>query len=76
MLRKKLLMGLMGNYESFMIAEEGNLAMQNSAQLIQKAYSLGEVDLQSLLTATRLANSSSQNALSAQVAAIKAYYLL
>lgn len=66
----------MGNYESFMIAEEGNLAMQNSAQLIQKAYSLGEVDLQSLLTATRLANSSSQNTLSAQVAAIKAYYLL
>ena len=65
-----------GAFEGVKLAEDGSVAMQESAQLAQKAYSLGESDLQSLLTARRQAAMAAQAALVARVAALKAYYLL
>ena len=65
-----------GSYESLQIAEAGASAMQNNAALMQKAYSLGESDLQGLLSARRQATTAAQNALAARIAATKAYYVL
>lgn len=65
-----------GTFRGVQIAEAGSRAMQESAQLMQRAYSLGEADLQSLLTARRQAAAAAHSALAARVAALKAYYLL
>ena len=65
-----------GTFQAVQIAEAGSVAMQESAQLVQRAYSLGESDLQSLLTARRQAAMAAQGALAARVAAIKARTLL
>ena len=63
-----------GTYDSLQIANEGAAAMQENANLMQRAYALGEADLQALLLARRQATSAVNNALQAQVAALKAYY--
>ena len=65
-----------GAYESLQIAETGAAAMQDNARLMQRAYSLGEADLQALLSARRQATAAAQNALLARIAALKGYYLL
>lgn len=65
-----------GSYVSFQIAEAGANAMQNNDKLIQRAYALGEAELQALLIARRQATSAAQNALAARVAATRSYYLL
>ena len=65
-----------GAYESFQIADAGAASMQNNANLMQRAYSLGEADLQALLSARRQATSAAQNALAARITAIRNYYLL
>lgn len=65
-----------GAYESLQIAETGASAMQNNAKLMQRAYSLGEAELQALLTARRQATAAAQNALAARSSALKSYYLL
>lgn len=65
-----------GSYESFHIAETAAAAMQDNARLTQRAYSLGEADLQTLLTARRQATTAMQNALAAKNAALKGAYLL
>ena len=65
-----------GSYESLKIAESGAAAMQENARLMQKAYTLGESDLQALLSARRQATAAAQNALTASTAAVKAYYAL
>lgn len=65
-----------GSFRGVQIAEEGARAMQEAAQLMQRAYSLGEADLQSLLTARRQAAAAANSALGARVAALKAYYAL
>ena len=65
-----------GTYQSWRIAEEGAGAMRDNAQLMQSAYSLGEVDLQSLLLSRRQATTAAQSALAARVATLKAYQLL
>lgn len=65
-----------GAYESLRIAETGASAMQNNARLMQRAYALGEAELQALLTARRQATAAAQNALTARSAALKSYYLL
>ncbi len=62
--------------ESLQIAEAGAVAMQDNARLMQRAYSLGEAELQALLTAQRQATAAAQNALAARNAALKSYYLL
>lgn len=50
--------------------------MQESTQLMQRAYWLGEADLQALLTARRQAAMAAHSALAARAAALRASYLL
>ena len=61
-----------GAYEGWQIAESGAAAMQDNARLMQRAYALGEADLQSLLTARRQATTAAQNALAAKVSSVRA----
>lgn len=63
-----------GSYESMQIAKEGAASMQENAKLMQRAYALGEAELQAMLIARRQANAAQSSALQAQVAALKAYY--
>ncbi len=63
-----------GAYESLQITNEGAAAMQENAALMQRAYALGEAELQALLLARRQASTALNNALQAQVTALKAYY--
>ena len=65
-----------GSYEGWQSAESGAAAMQDNARLTQRAYTLGEADLQSLLAARRLATTAAQNALAAKLAAARGYYAL
>jgi outer membrane protein TolC len=65
-----------GTYEGWQIAESGAADMQDNSRLMARAYTLGEADLQSLLTARRQAATAAQNALSAKVAASRSYYAL
>ncbi|MBN8765269.1 MAG: TolC family protein [Thiobacillus sp.] len=63
-----------GAYDSLQIANEGAAAMQENASLMQRAYALGEAELQALLLARRQATAALNNALQAQVTALRAYY--
>jgi hypothetical protein len=65
-----------GTYAGWQIADSGAAAMRSNAVLTQRAYELGEVDLQSFLTAGRLATTAEQTALAAKVAATRTYYSL
>lgn len=65
-----------GTYESMQMSETGAAAMHDNAKLMQRAYSLGESDLQALLTAQRQATAAAQNSLASKTAALKGYYLL
>ena len=65
-----------GAYDSLQIAMEGAHAMQENAKLVQRAYSLGEGDLQTLLLARRQTTAAANSALAAQVGALKSYYQL
>lgn len=63
-----------GTYASLRIARDGSASMQENAKLMQRAYSLGEADLQAMLIARRQATTAQNNALQAQLTALKAYY--
>ena len=63
-----------GTFESLQIANQGALAMQENAKLVQRAYALGEGDLQTLLLARRQTTAAANSALLAQVGALKVYY--
>ena len=63
-----------GAYDSLQIANEGAASMQENAALMQRAYALGEAELQVLLLARRQATAAMNNALQAQVTALKTYY--
>ena len=65
-----------GAYDSLQIANEGAVATQENARLTQRAYSLGEAELQALLLARRQATGAVTSALQAQAAALKGYYRL
>ncbi|MBI5751511.1 MAG: TolC family protein [Hydrogenophilales bacterium] len=65
-----------GAYTSLQLAEAGAAAMQDNARLMQRAYALGEADLQALLLARRQATAAAQSALAARAGAAKNYYLL
>ncbi len=65
-----------GAYVSLQLAEAGAAAMQDNARLMQRAYALGEADLQSLLLARRQATAAAQSALAARALAVKSYYRL
>ncbi len=60
-----------GTYESMQMSETGAAAMHDNAKLMQRAYSLGESDLQALLTAQRQATAAAQNSLASKTAALK-----
>ncbi len=63
-----------GDYDSAQIANQGALAMQHNADMVQRAYVLGEADLQTVLLARRQSTAAINNALQAQAAALKGYY--
>jgi outer membrane protein TolC len=63
-----------GAYDSLQIANESAAAIRDNAGLMQRAYALGEADLQALLLARRQATAAMTSAVQAQVAALKAYY--
>ena len=63
-----------GAYDSLQIAKEGAAAMRDNANLMQRAYLLGEAELQALLLARRQATAATNSALQAQTTALKSYY--
>ena len=63
-----------GAYDSLQIANEGAAAMKDNANLMQRAYALGEAELQTLLLARRQATAAMTSALQAQASALKSYY--
>lgn len=63
-----------GSYRSWRTAQESATAMQQSAALVERAYTLGETDLQTLLLARRQAIAARQGALQAQAAALNSHY--
>lgn len=65
---------LRGSRDTLKFAREGAAAMQENALLTQRAYDLGEADLQTVLLARRQATAARVNALSAETATIKASY--
>lgn len=65
-----------GAFESWQIAESSAKAMRDNGQLLQRAYTLGEADLQALLMSRRQAATAAQSALTTKVAAARAYYSL
>ena len=65
-----------GTRESWRLAQENAAAMADNARLVQRAYSLGETDLQTLLLSRRQATQADQAALEAQVDAVRAYETL
>ncbi len=65
-----------GAYLGWQIAESGMSAMQDSARLMQRAYTLGEAELQALLQVRLQATAAAQNALAAKISALKANYQL
>lgn len=65
-----------GHYETWRAAEQSAGAANENARLIQRAYTLGEADLQAVLQARRLALSAALTANQARVAALRAHYLL
>lgn len=65
-----------GNLTRWQLAERGATATGESARLTQRAYSLGEADLQSLLLARRQFLDASRAALEARADALRANYRL
>ena len=59
-----------GAYDSLQIANEGATTMQDNANLMQRAYALGEAELQALLLARRQATAAMNSALQAQASAL------
>ena len=65
-----------GNFARWKLAEQGATAAAESARLTQRAYALGEADLQGLLLARRQFLEVTRAAQEARVAALKAGYRL
>lgn len=63
-----------GNKAAFSAAQRASSAMTGQAQMMQRAYALGEVDLQRLLLARRQARMAAVAALEARLAALQATY--
>lgn len=65
-----------GNTARWRLAEQGAAAAADNAKLTQRAYSLGEADLQALLLARRQSLEASRAALEARVEALRANFRL
>ncbi|WP_234102539.1 TolC family protein, partial [Streptomyces venezuelae] len=61
-----------GSYERWRLTSQGLASTQNSARLTQRAYTLGEVDLQGLLLARKQALDATMAAEQARVEALRA----
>nr|WP_256993876.1 TolC family protein [Pseudomonas aeruginosa] len=60
-----------GAYDSYMIAKEGAVAMAENEAQMQRAYELGEAELQALLLARRQAVTAATSALQAQLETVR-----
>lgn len=65
-----------GYFERWQLAQQAAITMADNARLTQKAYSLGEGDVQQLLLARRQALVAAEDEATAKVAALRAYYQL
>jgi cobalt-zinc-cadmium efflux system outer membrane protein len=65
-----------GAREGWRLAQAQAQAMADSARLVQRAYALGEADLQTLLLSRRQATQALEAALEAQIEAVRAHELL
>ncbi len=65
-----------GAYERWQLAQQTATLMADNARLTQKAYALGEGDVQQLLQARRQSLAAYDEEASAKVAALRAYYQL
>jgi len=65
-----------GYFERWQLAQQAAITMADNARLTQKAYSLGEGDVQQLLLARRQALAAAEDEATAKVAALRAYYQL
>jgi cobalt-zinc-cadmium efflux system outer membrane protein len=65
-----------GSFDRWRLAEQSATRTHENARLTQRAYSLGEVDLQTLLLARRQAVDAANSALNARVLALRSYYTL
>ena len=63
-----------GAHESVRLAQEGAQSARDNARLMQRAYLLGEAELQTLLLTRRLQTTAESAVLTAQVTALKAYF--
>ena len=63
-----------GAYESVRLAQAGAQAARDNASLMQRAYSLGEAELQTLLLTRRQETTAKSAVLVAQVTAVKVYF--
>ena len=63
-----------GAYKSVGLAQEGAQTARDNAHLMQRAYALGEAELQTLLLTRRQETSAKSAVLIAQVTALKAYF--
>jgi outer membrane protein TolC len=62
-----------GMFDGWEIAEAGAAAMAENVRMTQRAYALGEADLQTLLSARRQAAAAAQDALAARTEAVRGY---
>lgn len=65
-----------GYFERWQLANQASITMADNARLTQKAYSLGEGDVQLLLLARRQALAAAEDEATTKVAALRAYYQL
>lgn len=65
-----------GSFDRWQLAEQSATRTTENARLTQRGYSLGEVDLQTLLLARRQAVEAADAALDARVLALRSYYTL
>ena len=63
-----------GDFRRWQLAEQNASAQRDNARLLQKAYSLGEQDLQSLLLGQQQSLRAAEDEQSARAAALKSYY--
>lgn len=65
-----------GAYENYLITKDGAQAMTENEKQMQRAYELGEADLQALLLARRQSVASASSALQAHVETVRAHLSL
>jgi cobalt-zinc-cadmium efflux system outer membrane protein len=65
-----------GYFERWQLAQQAAITMADNARLTQKAYGLGEGDIQLLLLARRQALAAAEDEVTTKISALRAYYQL